>query len=49
VRFAVYQQVTGIQIPFHVQRLLNGDLVLDVTVVSAVVNSGLSDAVFSLQ
>jgi hypothetical protein len=49
VRFAMYQQVTGIQVPFHIQRVLNGDLVLDVTVSSAVINSGLIDSIFSLQ
>ena len=49
VRFGNYQVVSGIRIPFHVQRMLNGNVVLDLTVTSAVVNSGLADAPFSLQ
>jgi hypothetical protein len=49
IQFGNYQVVSGIQIPFHTQRLLNGTVVLDITVTSAVVNSGLSDSQFNLQ
>jgi hypothetical protein len=49
IRFADYQSVNGVQIPFHIQRLLNGTVVLDVTVTSAVFNTGLSQTLFSLQ
>jgi hypothetical protein len=49
VRFANYQAVSGIQVPFHLQRMLNGGVVLDVTVTNAAFNAGLSDSLFSLQ
>jgi hypothetical protein len=49
IRFANYQAVSGVQVPFHTQRMLNGTVVLDITAISAVVNSGLSDSQFNLQ
>ncbi len=49
IRFAKYQVVNGIQVPFHVQKMLNGGVVLDITVTSAALNSGLSDSSFTLQ
>ena len=49
IRFGNYQTVSGIQIPFHTQRMLNGTVVLDVVVTSEVVNSGLPDSQFNLQ
>ena len=49
IRFANYQLVSGVQVPFHFQRLLNGSLVLDVTVTSAAINTGLQDSLFTLQ
>jgi len=49
VRFASYQSVSGILVPFQIQRMLNGGVVLSVTVTSAVLNSGLPDSIFSLQ
>lgn len=48
VRFANYQAINGIQVPFHLQRLLNGELILDVTVTSVSLNAGLSDNLFTL-
>lgn len=48
VLFANYQSVAGIQIPMHFQRLLNGSLVLDATVTSPAVNTGVSDSTFIL-
>jgi hypothetical protein len=48
IDFSNYQQVNGVQIPFHVQKFLNGPLFLDVTVQSAVVNSGIPPSVFSV-
>jgi len=48
IRFANYHQVNGIAVPFHIQRLINGSLVLDATVTSAAVNSGLATSLFSL-
>ena len=49
IRFANYQTVTGFQVPFHFQRILNGGVVLDVTVTNAVFNTGLLDTSFTLQ
>lgn len=49
IRFANYQAVTGVQIPFHIQRMLNGGVVLDVVVTTAVINSGLPDSDFNIQ
>ena len=49
IRFANFQVVNGIKIPFHFQQILNGGVVLDVTVTSAILNTGLLDSVFTLQ
>jgi hypothetical protein len=46
IDFSNYQQVNGVQIPFHVQKLLNGTLFLDVTIQSAVLNSGIPTSAF---
>jgi hypothetical protein len=48
IDFANYQLVTGFQVPFHFQRILNGEVVLDVTVTSAVFNSSLPESLFNL-
>jgi hypothetical protein len=48
VRFANYQAVSGFMVPFHFQQMLNGGVVLDVTVTSAVFNTGLQDSLFNL-
>ena len=47
-RFANYQAVSGILIPFHFQQMINGSVVLDVIVTSAAVNTGLVDSLFTL-
>jgi len=49
IRFGNYQSVNGIQIPFHVQRIINGIVVLDFVVNSAAINSGLPDSDFDIQ
>jgi hypothetical protein len=46
IDFSNYQQVNGSQIPFHIQKFLNGSLFLDVTIQSAVLNSGLPQSDF---
>lgn len=48
IGFANYRAVSGVLVPFHIQRMLNGTVVLDIVVNSATVNSGLQDSVFSL-
>jgi hypothetical protein len=49
VRFASYQTVSGVQVPFRLQKLLNGGLVLDVTVTNVAFNTGISSSTFILQ
>lgn len=49
IDFANYQVVNGIRIPFHFQKIFNGIVTLDVTVTSAVPNSGLANSLFALQ
>jgi hypothetical protein len=49
VSFSNYQTVSGIQIPFSFQKTLNGNVVLSAQVTSAVINTGLTDNLFSLQ
>jgi len=42
IGFANYQVVNGVQVPFHIQRMLNGSVILDLTVTNAVMNSAVS-------
>jgi hypothetical protein len=49
IRFANYRTVSGVQVPTHLQQILNGTLRLDVSITDTVVNSNLADTVFSLQ
>ncbi len=48
IDFFKYQRVNGIQLPFHIQKLVSGGLALDITVQTVALNSGLSDALFSI-
>jgi hypothetical protein len=47
IRFADYRAVNGIKAPFHIQRLVNDGLALDLSVTGVVVNSGVSDTNFT--
>jgi hypothetical protein len=47
IDFSNYQVVNGVQIPFHIQKFLNGSLFLDLTIQAATLNSGLTDSVFA--
>jgi hypothetical protein len=49
IRFADYRTINGVRVPYHIQRLLNGGLALDIVVANAVINSGLSATQFTLQ
>lgn len=49
VDYSNYQSVNGVQIPFHVQKYLNGSLFLDTTIQSVTLNSGLTDSDFAAQ
>jgi hypothetical protein len=46
IDFSNYMRVNGAQIPFHVQKYLNGSLFLDLVIQSAVLNSGIPQSVF---
>ncbi len=48
VRFANYQAVSGIMVPFRFQQMFDGGVVLDAKVTSAVFNTGLLDTFFTL-
>lgn len=47
INFSNYTSVNGVQVPFHVQRCINGSLSLDLQLESAVINSGLSSTTFT--
>jgi hypothetical protein len=49
VRYSDYRTVNGTQIPFHVQKLLNNSLVLDLQFQSAAINSGISPNALAIQ
>jgi hypothetical protein len=49
IQFSNYQKVSGVQIPFHIQKYMNGTLSIDMQVQSAVLNSGLSESTFAVQ
>lgn len=49
ILFANYQPVNGVQVPFHIQKMLDGGVVLDISVTSAVLNTGILDSSFTLQ
>ena len=48
VDFSDYRVVGGIRVPFHVQELRNGGVVLDISISSVIINPGLSDTDFSI-
>jgi hypothetical protein len=47
--FSDYRAVGGIQVPFRIQKTFNGSLLLDITVQSAALNSGLTNSDFTGQ
>ena len=48
IQFANYQNLNGVQVPFRIQKYFERSLVLDLTVSSALVNSGVPDSTFIL-
>lgn len=48
IDFSNYQTINGAQIPMHIQKSLNGGLVLDIIVTGVTLNSGLSDQLFAI-
>lgn len=49
IRFSNYELSSGVLVPLHIQKLINGNLYLDLTVNSVLINSGLSDSIFATQ
>jgi hypothetical protein len=49
IDFSDYHSVSGVQIPFHIQKFLNNSLLLDFQVQNAAINSGLSASAFAIQ
>jgi hypothetical protein len=48
IRYSDFQQVSGVETPFHIEKFINNSLLLDLTIQSAVVNSGVSASTFPL-
>jgi hypothetical protein len=48
ILFSGYRLVNGVNVPFHIQKLMNNGLTLDIAIDSAVFNSGLPDADFDV-
>jgi len=49
ILFSTYENLNGVQVPYHIQELFNGVLLLDFTATTATVNSGLQDSLFAIQ
>lgn len=47
--FSDYRIVSGIELPFRIQKTFSGSLLLDITVQSAALNSGLTNSDFTVQ
>jgi hypothetical protein len=47
--FSDYHSISGVQVPFHVEKFLNNGLVLDLEFQSASINTGLSASLFNVQ
>jgi len=47
IQFSNYQQVKGVSMPTHIQKLIQGTLTLDLTITRVTTNSGLLDSEFS--
>ena len=49
IAFQGYRSVSGVQIPFHIQRFLQRSLLLDLTLSSAAINLGVPQSDFAIQ
>lgn len=49
ILFSSFGNQNGVQIPYHIQEIFNGNLLLDFTATTATVNSGLQDSLFAIQ
>lgn len=48
IRFANYQNVSGLRVPFRIQKLVQGSLFLDLTISNVAINTGLQDSDFTV-
>jgi len=48
IQFSGFQLADGVQMPYHIQKYLNNNLVLDFQFTNAILNSGLTASAFSL-
>jgi hypothetical protein len=48
IHFSNYKAVSGVQVPFHIQKFLQGTPLLDLSVTAVQINSGLTDGNFAL-
>lgn len=49
IRYLNYQKIDGVQVPFHMQKYVNGSLALDIQLQSASLNAGLTAAQVTAQ
>jgi len=49
IQYSNYQTVRGIQVPFHIQKFVNGSLALDFQVQSVSLNTGITAVQISTQ
>jgi hypothetical protein len=49
IQYSAYQSVSGVRIPFHIQKYMNGGLALDLGLTTAAFNTGLSSASFATE
>lgn len=49
IQFADYRLVNGVKVPFHIQKFLQGTLLLDITLSGVAINTGLPDSLFAVQ
>lgn len=48
IQFSSYQSTNGVVAPMHIQKFLQGSLLLDISVTAVTINSGIPDSVFTL-
>ena len=49
IDFSNYQTVSGVELPFHVQKFLNNNLLLDLQLQTVNLNTGLTSSAFPVQ
>jgi len=49
IQFSAYQNINGVQIPFHIQKYLNGSLALDLQVQAATLNTVIPASAFGAE